>query len=80
MKKSKITQVGEPAGTLPQNIPNPSQRMLAFSSRRLLTEKSSFTTNPFLLDVKMETLTIRATMQTTIMTEIPSYNHCGLND
>jgi hypothetical protein len=80
MKKSKTSQVGESAGTPSQSKPNPPQRMLDFSSRRLLTEKSLITVNPFLLDVATETLTIRAATLTTTITENPYYNHCGLND
>jgi hypothetical protein len=62
MKKSKTPRVGKPAGKLPQLKPNPPQRMLVFSSRRLLAEKSSVTANSFLLGEQTETLIIRTTM------------------
>jgi len=52
--------------------------MLVFSSQRLLTEKSSVTVNPFLLDAETETLTVRATLMTVIMKNIPGYGYHGL--
>ena len=54
--------------------------MLVFSTRRLLTEESSVTRHPFLFDEETETLAVRATTVTTIMTEIPGYRHCGINE
>jgi len=54
--------------------------MLVFSSRRLLTEKSSITVNPFLLDERTETLTIHATMTTVLTAGIQGHSHFGLND
>ena len=80
MKESKISQVMEPVNAPSQCKPNPNQSMLAFSSRRLLTEKSSVTVNPFLSNVEMETLTLRATTVTTIMAEIPGYRHFRINE
>jgi hypothetical protein len=80
MKESKISQVIEPVNAPSQRKPNPTQSMLAFSSRRLLTEKSSVTSYPSLSNVEMETLTIRANMVTAIMKEIPYYNHYRIND
>jgi hypothetical protein len=80
MNKRKILQVMEPVNAPSQRKPKPAQHMLAFSSRRLLTEKSSVAVNPFLLDVETETLTLRATTVTTIMTEIPGYRHLGINE
>jgi hypothetical protein len=62
MKKSKTSQVKGPAGKLPPNKPNPPQRMLVYTARLLLTEKSSITVNSFLLGEQVETLSIRATM------------------
>jgi hypothetical protein len=80
MNERKTSRVVEPACALPQRKPNPTQHMLVFSTRRLLTEKSSVTVNPFLLDVETETLTLRATKVTTIMAEIPGYLHFGINE
>lgn len=54
--------------------------MLGFSSRLLLTEKSSAKVNPLILDVQMETLIICTTMVTGFMKEIPGYSHSGIND
>ena len=54
--------------------------MLVFSSRRLLPEKSSVTVNSFLLDGDTETLTVRATLMTLIMKNIPGYGYHGLGD
>ena len=71
MKKRKLSPVGEPA---------PSQRLLVFTSRRLLTEKSSATVNAFLLGEQMETLTVHTIMATVFTTGIQGHNHCGLND
>jgi hypothetical protein len=62
MKKRKTSQVKGPAGKSPQGKPHPSQRLLVYSSRLLLTEKSSITVNSFLLGEQTETLIIRATM------------------
>jgi hypothetical protein len=78
MSKSNLSRTREPAGTLHQRKQNPSQRMLVFSSQRLLTEKCSVTVNPFLLDAETETLTVRATLMTVIMKNIPGYGYPGL--
>jgi hypothetical protein len=80
MNERKISRVAEPASALSQRKPKPAQHMLVFSMRRLLTEKSSVAVNPFLLDVETETLTLRATVVTTIMAEIPGYRHFGINE
>jgi len=53
---------------------------LVFTSRLLLTEKSSASINPFALAASTETLTIRATMVTAILKEIQGYSHYGIND
>jgi hypothetical protein len=79
MKESKIPQVNGPAA----HCLKANQILLSaccFFSRRLLTEKSSITVNPFVLDVAIETLTMRAAMLTTTITENPCYSRCGLND
>jgi len=79
MKKRKTSQVGEPAGTQSQSKPNPPQRMLVYTARLLLTEKSSVMVNSFLLGEQTETLTIRATMATLITAGIQGHSHRGLN-
>jgi hypothetical protein len=53
---------------------------LIFSSRRLLTEKSSVSGNGFSPVIRTETLTIRATLVTPIPKEIEGYIHGGIND
>jgi hypothetical protein len=80
MSKSNHSQTGEPAGMRHQLKQNPPQRRLDFSSRRLLTWNSSVTVNSCLGDREAETLTIRATMMTAIMKNIPGYGYPGLND
>ena len=51
-----------------------------FSSRRLLTEKSSVKVNEHPLTVVTETFTVRATVVTTILNAIPGYYHFGINE
>ena len=80
MKKSKLSPVEEPASAPLQHKPSPSQRMLVYASRRLLTEKSPVAVHSFLLGKQTETLTIRATMATVLTEEIQDHSHCGLND
>ena len=70
-----------------QNIPHTArptrQAMplaLTYTSRLLLTEKSSATAEVFSLSLKMETRTIHANMATRIFKKIPDYSHYGLND
>jgi hypothetical protein len=53
---------------------------LIFSSRLLLTEKSSVTDDPLSSDVRTETLAIRATLVTPILREIQGWSHGGIND
>jgi hypothetical protein len=53
---------------------------LIFTSRLLLTEKSSATRDAFSSGLGTETLTIRATMVTRTLKEIRGYNHYGIND
>jgi hypothetical protein len=62
MKKRKTSQVKRPASKLPQSKPNPPQRMLVYTTRLLLTEKSSITDGSFLLGEQTETLIIGATL------------------
>jgi len=66
MKKSKTSPVGEPASAPLQHKPSPPQHMLVYTSRRLLTEKSSVTMHSILLGEQTETLTVHAIMATTI--------------
>jgi hypothetical protein len=80
MKKSKTSRAGEPAGKSPQSKPNPPQRLLVYTSRRLLTEKSSVTMRSFLLGEQTDTLTVHAIMATVFTTGIQGHNPCGLND
>jgi hypothetical protein len=79
MKKSSRLQTGEPAGTPHKHKPNPPQLLLVFSSRRLLTEKSSVPVHPFLLEGEKEILTIRATVMTVIMKNIQGYDYPGFD-
>jgi hypothetical protein len=53
---------------------------LIFSSRLLLAEKSSVTDDGFSSDVRTEALTIRATLETKLLKEIPGYSHWGINE
>jgi hypothetical protein len=53
---------------------------LIFSSRLLLTEKSSVTDDGLSSDMRTETLTIRATLVTPILQEIQGWSHGGIND
>jgi len=53
---------------------------LIFSSRRLLTERSSVVDNGFSSVIRTETLTVRATLITPILKEIQGYIHGGIND
>jgi len=53
---------------------------LIFSSHRLLTERSSVADDGFSLALSSETLTIRATLVTPMLKEIPGYHHGGIND
>jgi len=80
MKKGNLSQTRKPSGTVLQRKQNPPQRMLVFSSRRLLPEKSSVTINSFLLDGDTEALTVRANLMTVIMKNIPGYGYHGLGD
>jgi hypothetical protein len=80
MKKNRISQGGKPVSASRQQKQNLRQPMLGFSSRLLLTEKSSAKVNPLILDVQMETLIICTTMVTGFMKEIPGYSHSGIND
>jgi len=80
MNERKISRVAEPSSAQLQRKSIPAQHMLVFSTRRLLTEESSVTRHPFLFDEETETLAVRATTVTTIMTEIPGYRHCGINE
>lgn len=53
---------------------------LIFSTRLLLTQKSSVTRPARLDDRPPETYTFRATKLTAILKGIPGYNHDGLNE
>ena len=53
---------------------------LVFTSRRLLTEKSSVTANTHSLAVRTETHTLRATMLTATLNGIPGFNRPVIND
>jgi len=53
---------------------------LLFSSRLLLTERSSGSNNGFALAPRTETLTIRGTLGTPALQEIPGYSHFGINE
>ena len=53
---------------------------LIFSSRLLLAEKSSVADDGYPLALRTESLTIRATLVTPILKEIPGYSHGGIND
>ena len=53
---------------------------LIFSSRLMLTEKSAVADNGFPTIMRTETLTMRATLITPILKEIPGYSHGGIND
>jgi len=53
---------------------------LIFSSRLLLTERASVKDNGFSEITKTETLTMRATLVTPVLREIPGYLHGGIND
>jgi hypothetical protein len=53
---------------------------LIFSSRLLLAEKSSVANDGYSLGLRTESLTIRATLVTPILREIPGYCHGGIND
>jgi hypothetical protein len=53
---------------------------LMFTTRLMLTENASVTNHRFPMTVGLETLTIRATLITQILKEIPGYNHGGIND
>ena len=53
---------------------------LIFSSRLLLTEKSSGADDGSSSDLRTETLTIRATLVTPILKAIPGYSHWGINE
>jgi hypothetical protein len=53
---------------------------LIYTSRLLLTEKSTVTDNLCSLSLMMETRTIRATMVTPVLKQIRGYNHFGIND
>lgn len=53
---------------------------LIFSSRLLLTEKSLVTDDGLSPDMRTETLTIRATLKTQVLPEMPSWSHGGINE
>jgi len=53
---------------------------LIFSSRLLLTEKSSVSDIGFALAARTETLNIRATLVTPVLQEIRGYSHFGINE
>jgi hypothetical protein len=53
---------------------------LIFSSRLLLTENASVNDNGFSSVIRTETLTMRATLVTPMLKEIPGYTHGGIND
>ncbi len=53
---------------------------LVYSSRRLLTEKSSDTAYVFSLVARVETLAIRASVVTATLKGIPGYSHTGISD
>jgi hypothetical protein len=63
-------------GTTPQAMP----MALIFSSRLLLTEKSSVVDDGLSSGVRTETLAIRATMATSILQEMPCWSHGGINE
>jgi hypothetical protein len=46
----------------------------------MLTEKSAVADNGFPTIMRTETLTMRATLITPILKEIPGYSHGGIND
>ena len=53
---------------------------LIFSSQLMLTEKASVKDDGFSAVIRSETLTIRATLVTPILKDIPCYHHGGIND
>jgi hypothetical protein len=53
---------------------------LIFTSRLLLTEKSSVTDDGFALSMRTENIAIRATLLTPFPKEARGYNHFGIND
>ncbi|MGB7769719.1 MAG: hypothetical protein WBN22_12825 [Verrucomicrobiia bacterium] len=53
---------------------------LIISSRLLLSERASVKDNGFSEVSKTETLTMRATLVTPVLREIPGYLHGGIND
>jgi hypothetical protein len=53
---------------------------LIFSSQLMLTEKASVKDDGFSAVIRSETLTIRATLVTPILKDIPGYHHGGIND
>ena len=67
---------------LPTLGPTPPAMPLAlvYSSRLLLTEKSSATAYEISLVVRTEALTIRASMVTATLKGIRGYRHVGIND
>ena len=71
---------------IPTCIPAASPALLAmplaliFTSRLLLTEKSSAARDAFSSGLGTETLTIRATVVTQTLKEIRGYDHHGIND
>ena len=62
----------------------PTQQAMPFalisSSRLLLTERASVKDNEFSAAIRTETLTMRATLVTPVLREIPGYIHGGIND
>ena len=61
--------------------PDPAMPLaLVYSSRRLLTEKSSDTAYVFSLVARVETLAIRASVVTATLKGIPGYSHTGISD
>jgi len=53
---------------------------LMFTTRLMLSESSSVTNDRFPMTIGVETLTVRATLITQILKEIPGYNHGGIHD
>ena len=53
---------------------------LIFPSRLMLTERASVKDNGFSAVIRTETLTMRATLVTPVLREIPGYPHGVIND
>jgi len=66
------------------HTPGPSQPVLpvamVFSTKMLLTQTASGPPEADNMSIEPETLTIRATKLTTILSGIPGYSHGGLNE